>query len=172
MLNTSPWEGAVCRAMKVGKEEIVGLITAVETWLKTDLSVLNREWNGRVERIAKLVNTVPGIETNISIPTDGNRYPTLYVSWDEEKWAYSVKDCVQQLRAGDPVIEVAGADNPSIVTAVREGNPKKASKEPKEPRERGSLELVSSTIQPNEVLIVGQRLRELLIAARKAAPAA
>ena len=172
MLNTSPWEGAVCRAMKVGKEEIVGLITAVETWLKTDLSVLNREWNGRVERIAKLVNTVPGIETNISIPTDGNRYPTLYVSWDEEKWAYSVKDCVQQLRAGDPVIEVAGADNPSIVTAVREGNPKKASKEPKEPKERRSLELVSSTIQPNEVLIVGQRLRELLSAARKAAPAA
>src|SRR5882762_7233258 len=172
MLNTSPWEGAVCRAMKVGKEEIVGLITAVETWLKTDLSVLNREWNGRVERIAKLVNTVPGIETNISIPTDGNRYPTLYVSWDEEKWAYSVKDCVQQLRAGDPVIEVAGADNPSIVTAVREGNPKKASKETKEPKERRSLELVSSTIQPNEVLIVGQRLRELLSAARKAAPAA
>src|SRR5260221_2546348 len=120
MLNTSPWEGAVCRAMKVGKEEIVGLIIAVETWLKTDLSVLNREWNGRVERIAKLVNTVPGIETNISIPTDGNRYPTLYVSWDEEKWAYSVKDCVQQLRAGDPVIEVAAADNPSIVTAGRE----------------------------------------------------
>src|SRR5882724_3426958 len=172
MLNTSPWEGAVCRAMKVGKEEIVGLITAVETWLKTDLSVLNREWNGRVERIAKLVNTVPGIETNISIPTDGNRYPTLYVSWDQEKWGYSVKDCVQQLRAGDPVIEVAGADNPSIVTAVREGNPKKASKEPKEPKERGSLELVSSTIQPNEVLIVGQRLRELLSAARKAAAAA
>ncbi len=172
MLNTGPWEGAVCRAMKVGKEEIVGLIIAVETWLKTDLSVLNREWNGRVERIAKLVNTVPGIETNISIPTDGNRYPTLYVSWDEEKWAYSVKDCVQQLRAGDPVIEVAGADNPSIVTAVREGNPKKASKEPKEPKERRSLELVSSTIQPNEVLIVGQRLRELLSAARKAAPAA
>jgi len=172
MLNTSPWEGAVCRAMKVGKEEIVGLITAVETWLKTDLSVLNREWNGRVERIAKLVNTVPGIETNISIPTDGNRYPTLYVSWDEEKWAYSVKDCVQQLRAGDPVIEVAGADNPSIVTAVREGNPKKASKETKEPKERRSLELVSSTTQPNEVLIVGQRLRELLSAARRAAPAA
>jgi L-seryl-tRNA(Ser) seleniumtransferase len=169
MLNTSPWEGAVCRAMKVGKEEIIGLVTAVETWLKTDLSVLNREWNARVERIAKLVSTVPGIETNISIPTDGNRYPTLHISWDEEKWGYTVKDCVQQLRAGDPVIEVAGADNPSIVPAVREGNPKQSSKESKE---RRSLELVSSTIQPSETLIVGQRIRELLTAARKAAPAA
>ena len=68
MKNTSPWEGSVCRAMKVGKEEIVGLLTAVETWLKTDLDVLNREWNARVQRIQKLVQTVPGIETDISIP--------------------------------------------------------------------------------------------------------
>jgi hypothetical protein len=30
MLNTSPWEGAVCRAMKVGKEEIMGCLAAVE----------------------------------------------------------------------------------------------------------------------------------------------
>jgi uncharacterized pyridoxal phosphate-dependent enzyme len=166
MLNTSPWEGAVCRAMKVGKEEIVGLLTAVETWLKTDLSALNREWTARVERIAKLVNTVPGVETDISTPSDGNRYPTLHISWDEENWGYTVRDCVQKLRAGDPVIEVAGADNPSIVPAVHEGNPKPNKKEA---RQRGKLELVSSTIQPNEVLIVGQRIRELLSAARKAA---
>jgi uncharacterized pyridoxal phosphate-dependent enzyme len=168
MKNTSPWEGSVCRAMKVGKEEIVGLLTAVETWLKTDLNALNREWNGRVERIEKLVKTVPGVDTDISIPTDGNRYPTLHISWDEQKWGYTVKDCVRQLRAGDPVIEVAGADNPSIVPAVREGNPKKSDQRP----ERMRLELVSSTIQPTEVLIVGQRIRELLNTARKAAPGA
>src|SRR5216683_3452428 len=167
--NNSPNSNTVGRGMKVAKEEIVGLVTAVETWLKTDLNVLNREWNARVERIAKLVSTVPGIETNISIPTDGNRYPTLHISWDEEKWGFTVKDCVQELRAGDPVIEVAGADNPSIVRAVREGNLKPDAKEPKR---RGQLELVSSTIQPHDVLIVGQRLRELLNTARKAAPAA
>jgi len=105
------------------------------------------------------------VETDISIPADGNRYPTLHISWDEQKWRYTVKDCVQQLRAGDPVIEVAGADNPSIVPAVHEGNPKQSSKEEPEGRK---LELVSATIQPNEVLIVGQRIRELLNAARKA----
>jgi L-seryl-tRNA(Ser) seleniumtransferase len=169
MLNTSPWEGAVCRAMKVGKEEIVGLLTAVETWLKTDLDALNREWNARVARIEKLVKTVPGVDTDISIPTDGNRYPTLHISWDEEKWGFTVKDCVQRLRAGDPVIEVAGADNPSIVPAVHEGNPKQSTKES---AQRRSLELVSSTIQANEAIIVGQRIRELLTSARKAAPAA
>jgi L-seryl-tRNA(Ser) seleniumtransferase len=168
MLNTSPWEGAVCRAMKVGKEEIIGILTAVETWLKTDLIKLNKEWSVRVERIATLVKTVPDVETDISTPTDGNRYPTLHISWDEEKWGYTVKDCVQALRAGDPVIEVAGADNPSIVPAVREGNVKPGRKEP---RRRDKLELVSSTIRPSEVLIVGQRIREILSAARKKASA-
>src|ERR1700680_5115234 len=44
MLNTSPWEGSVCRAMKVGKEEIVGLLTAVGTWLKTDFNASNPDW--------------------------------------------------------------------------------------------------------------------------------
>ena len=166
MLNTSPWEGAVCRAMKVGKEEIIGVLTAVETWFKTDLNALNREWNTRVERIATLVKTVPGVETEISIPTDGNRYPTLYISWDQAKWGYTIKDCVQALRMGDPVIEVAGADNPSIVPAVREGNPNPKSKAAVS--RPGRLELVSSTIQPNEVLVVGQRLRKLLSTAQKA----
>jgi hypothetical protein len=74
-------------------------------------------------------------------------------------------------RCGDPVIEVAGADNPSIVTAVREGNPKQSTKE-MEADQRRKLELVASTIQPSETLIVGQRIRELLSAARKAAPQA
>ena len=34
LLNCSPREGAVCRPMKVGKEEVIGCLTALETWLK------------------------------------------------------------------------------------------------------------------------------------------
>src|SRR2546429_4815034 len=76
------FEGAVCRPMKVGKEEVIGCLTAIETWLKTDPKKLDSEWNARVERIAKLVETVPGVSTEIYIPDDGNRYPTLRVSWE------------------------------------------------------------------------------------------
>src|SRR6516162_3421284 len=32
--NSCPYEGAVCRPMKVGKEEVIGCLTAIETWLK------------------------------------------------------------------------------------------------------------------------------------------
>jgi L-seryl-tRNA(Ser) seleniumtransferase len=150
--------------MKVGKEEVIGCLTAVETWLKIDSKKLYSEWNGRVERIAKLVETVPGVKTEIYVPDDGNRYPTLKVSWDQRAWGFRVSDCVQKLREGDPVIEVLGADNPSLVPAVREGVPKPDKKENKEP---DRIELISMTIQPGEEIIVGQRLREILNAARK-----
>jgi uncharacterized pyridoxal phosphate-dependent enzyme len=166
--NSNPWEGAVCRAMKVGKEEVIGCLTAVETWLKIDSKKLYSEWNGRVDRIAKLVETVPGVRTETYVPDDGNRYPTLKVSWDQQAWGFTITDCVQKLREGDPVIEVLGADNPSLVPAVREGIQKPDKKERKE---TDHIELVSMTIKPGEEMIVGQRLRTILGSARKGKPA-
>jgi len=168
--NSCPFEGAVCRPMKVGKEEVIGCLTAIETWLTIDPKKLYSEWNSRVDRIAKLVETVPGVQTEIYIPDDGNRYPTLRVSWDQKQWGFSITDCVQKLRDGDPVIEVLGVDNPSLVSAVKEGIEKPASI-PKELKEQNHIELVSMTIQPGEEMIVGQRLRAILSAARKGSPA-
>jgi len=162
LLNCSPREGAVCRPMKVGKEEIIGCLTALETWLKLDENKLYQEWNARVTRIRKLVDTVPGVKTDIYIPEDGNRYPTLRVSWDQQAWRFAVVDCVEALRAGDPVIEVLGPDNPSLVKSVREGNPNR-----KEPKGPNHIELVSMTIRPGEEIIVGQRLRNILREAQK-----
>jgi L-seryl-tRNA(Ser) seleniumtransferase len=167
LLNCSPREGAVCRAMKVGKEEVIGCLTALETWLALDEKKLYAEWNGRVDRIRKLVDTVPGVKTDTYIPDDGNRYPTLKISWDQQAWGFSTSDCVRELRAGDPVIEVLGADNPSLVTAVREGNPN-----PKERKQPDHIELVSMTIKPGEEIIVGQRLRTLLRTAQQRKSAA
>ena len=166
--NSAPWEGAVCRPMKVGKEEVIGCLTAVETWLKIDPKKLYSEWNVRVDRIAKLVETVPGVKTETYVPDDGNRYPTLKISWDQQAWGFTITDCVQKLREGDPVIEVLGADNPSLVQAVHEGIQKPNRKERKEV---DHIELVSMTIKPGEEMIVGQRLRTILGAARKGKPA-
>lgn len=162
LMNSSPREGSVCRPMKVGKEEIVGCVTALDTWLNMDEKKIYETWNGRVDRIRKLVDTVPGVKTDIYIPDDGNRFPTLKVSWDQEAWGFTTSACVQKLRENDPVIEVLGSDNPSLVTAVREGNPNS-----KERKEADHIELVSMTIQPGQEIIVGQTLRTILGAAQK-----
>ena len=132
---------------------------------EADEKKLYAGWNARLDRIRKLVETVP-VKTDTYVPDDGNRYPTLRVSWDQQGWRYNISDCVQELRAGDPVIEVLGADNPSLVTAVREGN-----SNPKERKGPDHIELVSMTIKPGEEIIVGQRLRAILSAAQKKARA-
>jgi L-seryl-tRNA(Ser) seleniumtransferase len=170
LANYNPWEGAVCRAMKVGKEEIMGCLAAVEAWKKKDLDALDREWSARLKRIVKLVETVPGVTTEIEIPRGGNRYPTLTVNWDEQGFGLTVADCAARLRDGEPRIEVLSASNPSLVPAVREGDSKSPPR-PEPPRRPDRLRIVSMTLQPGEDLIVGRRLREVLGQARRGAAA-
>jgi uncharacterized pyridoxal phosphate-dependent enzyme len=163
LANSSPWEGAVCRPMKVGKEEIMGILAAVDYWSRTDLAALNKEWESRVKRIEKLVATVPGVTTSIEIPQEGNSYPTLNVNWNEEQFGLTVAQCDQQLREGDPRIEVLTNTNPSLVPAVQEGaDPKKS-----QTKHPNHLQIISMTLQPGEDLIVGNRLRRILETARK-----
>jgi uncharacterized pyridoxal phosphate-dependent enzyme len=159
LANSNPWEGAVCRPMKVGKEEIMGCLAAVETWLKMDVPKLNKEWGVRVQRIATLVGTVPGVETKVYTPEE-NQCPTLSISWDQQAWRYTTADCAKQLLEGTPSIAVLTEDNPSDVLSQKPGSARA-------PRKDDKLQIVSMTLRPGEEIIVGKRLKELLTQARR-----
>jgi uncharacterized pyridoxal phosphate-dependent enzyme len=159
LANSNPWEGAVCRPMKVGKEEIMGCLAAVETWLKMDVPKLNKEWGVRVQRIATLVGTVPGVETKVYTPEE-NQCPTLSISWDQQAWRYTTADCAKQLLEGTPSIAVLTEDNPSDVLSQKPGSARA-------PRKDDKLQIVSMTLRPGEEIIVGKRLTELLTQARR-----
>ena len=160
MLNSSPWEGAVCRPMKVGKEEIMGCLAAIEAGYRIDLKSLNREWQGRVERIKTLVETVPGVSASIATPEGGNSYPTLTVTWDQKSFGYTIGKCARELLDGTPSIAVLTDDNPSDVFS-------RAPEREKLPRAaEDHLQIISMTIQPGEDIIVGRRMRQLLNSAR------
>ena len=159
MANGAPWEGAVCRAMKVGKEEIMGVLAAIEYWSKADLNALNRMWQGRVERVAKLVETVPGVTTVIQIPVGSNSYPTLTVHWDEAAFGLTVAECAEQLRRWRAPHR--GADRHG------QSQPDRAVAQVPKPNAINKLQVVSMTLQPGEDLIVGNRLRQVLARARK-----
>ena len=116
----------------------------------------------RVERIKRLVESVPGVSGEIFIPEGGNRYPTLRVLWDEKAFHLTVAQCDEKLRQGEPRIEVLTNSNPSLVSAVHEGDPKGPRHE-----EPNRLEIISSTLEAGEDLIVGKRLRDILNEARK-----
>jgi L-seryl-tRNA(Ser) seleniumtransferase len=169
LANTNPWEGAVCRPMKVGKEEIMGCLAAVEAWYHMDLAVLNKEWNGRVQRLQKLVKTVPGVTTSIDTPPGGNSYPTLTVSWDQNAWGYSTQDCAKQLLDGTPSIAVLTNDNPSDVLGR---DPNRQHHKASKGAANDKLQIISMTLKPGEEIIVGRRLRQLLSEAKAATTSA
>src|SRR3954469_9335356 len=138
MANSAPWEGAVCRAMKVGKEEIIGVLAAVEYWSKADLNALNRMCRARVARGAKLVETVPGVTTSIEIPVGSNSYPTLTINWDEAGFGLTVAQCVEELAAGTPRIEMLSTlGNRSLLPPLRKSTANIVNK----------LQVVSMTLQ-------------------------
>jgi L-seryl-tRNA(Ser) seleniumtransferase len=157
LANSNPWEGAVCRPMKVGKEEIMGCLAAVEAWLKMDVPRLNREWGARVKRIATLVETVPGVEAKVYMPEE-NQCPTLMISWDQKAWRYTTADCAKELLEGTPAIAVLTEDNPSDVLSRNK---------PAKPAPNDRLQIVSMTLRPGEEIVIGQRLRQLLTQARR-----
>jgi seryl-tRNA(Sec) selenium transferase len=164
--NSDPWEGGICRPMKFGKEEIMALLAAIDYWMHADMAAINKEWQSRVERIAKLVETVPGVTTSIETPTESNCYPTLSVTWDEQKFNLTVAQCAQQLYDGTPRIQVGGTTESEGVRS-RLGRP--APRPGANPARRRPLQVTSMTLQPGEDLIVGNRLRHILNNARKQA---
>jgi uncharacterized pyridoxal phosphate-dependent enzyme len=163
LANSNPWEGAVCRPMKVGKEEIMGCLAAVEAWLKMDVPRLNKEWGARVQRIATLAGTVPGVHTKVFTPEE-NQCPTLSISWDQSAWGYTIADCAKELLEGTPSIAVLTEDNPSDVLSRKLTSAKATGKD-------DTLQIVSMTLRPGEEIIIGQRLRQLLAQARRKAAA-
>ncbi len=164
--NSNPWEGSICRPMKVGKEEIMGCLAAVEYWSKADIAAINKNWQRQVERIATLVETVPGVHATIVTPPteEEDSWPLLTISWDEQKFGLTVDQCAQQLREGTPRIEVPSSANREGVLAriglTESGKPIPAGLP-------NRLQIKSLTLQPGDELIVGNRLRQILAKARK-----
>jgi len=101
---------------------------------------------------------------DFALHTGGNRYPTLKVQWNEQNFGLTVAQCDQLLRDGEPRIEVLTSNNPSMVSAVHEGEAPKTGKSVSHPNQ---LQLVPMTLQEGEDLIVARRLREILNNARK-----
>jgi L-seryl-tRNA(Ser) seleniumtransferase len=168
--NCSPWEGSICRPMKVSKEEIMGMLAALDYWSNPAVGATKMDaWQKQMERISKLVSTVPGVETSIETPPSekGNSYPTLTISWDKNKFGMTAPQCSKKLRDGDPRIDVWAGFNYSGVLA-REDLDKLYDADWSGPNQ---LIIYSVTLQTGEELIVGNRIRQELERARKQASA-
>jgi uncharacterized pyridoxal phosphate-dependent enzyme len=111
LLNNSPHEDTLGRCAKVGKEEIVGMVKALELYLKEDHEALNKEWQRRLESISAQVTRIPGVNTAYSVPDVANHVPHMDIKWDPSRIALDPKDASKQLRGGKPSIVVESNPN-------------------------------------------------------------
>jgi L-seryl-tRNA(Ser) seleniumtransferase len=103
-LNGAPHH-AMGRPMKAGKEEIMGLLTAVEAWLLgRDHAAEWRQWEGYLARIRGAVADLPGVKTRVLPPGIFNVAPTLAITWDQDLLACTPSQAHRALWQGEPRI--------------------------------------------------------------------
>jgi D-glucosaminate-6-phosphate ammonia-lyase len=98
------------RCMKVGKEEIMGMLAAVEMWTRRDHAAEWREWETWLDRISAEAMKVPGVSREIHQPEDlSNHAPVLQLSWDAQQVGITGTEVEALLLNGTPRIVVAGS---------------------------------------------------------------
>ena len=108
-LNSAPHH-AFGRPMKVAKEDIMGLLAAVEMWVRRDHASEWKTWESCLDEIATKVKDVPGVTTEVLQPRGlSNRSPQLAIRWDGGKMGISGDELYKQLYDGDPRIVLASS---------------------------------------------------------------
>jgi D-glucosaminate-6-phosphate ammonia-lyase len=106
-LNNAPNSDTICRTNKVNKEEIIGMLVAVESFLKRDHEAIWKEWEGRCNRISKALGGFEDVRAAINVPEIANHAPHLRITWDVKRRGVTAGDVVRRLREGKPSIELA-----------------------------------------------------------------
>jgi len=144
-LNANPHCGTVGRMMKVGKEDMVAMLAAVERFVRLDHAAEWKEMERRLEVIEAAVKKVATVECERIVPSIANHVPHLQIAWDESRVRIAREQVTKKLAASDPPIRigrVAGTGDKGILVSVL-------------------------TLQEGEERIVAERLGEILWKAAK-----
>jgi uncharacterized pyridoxal phosphate-dependent enzyme len=136
-MNNNPYSDTIARTAKVGKEEIMGLLAAVEVYVKRDHAADQKLWQSMMQNVARDLKKIRAVTAEVYVPAYPGAHPVPYlrVKWDKSL-PISYQECAKQLRDGEPRIEVnASAEE---------------------------ITLASYMMNPGEERIVGWRLAEVL----------
>ncbi|HEY7499538.1 MAG TPA: aminotransferase class V-fold PLP-dependent enzyme [Vicinamibacterales bacterium] len=134
-LNAPPNGNTVGRGLKVNKEEMLGLLAAIERYLDNDHEKEQREFQKRAETIQAGATSVSGVKAEIFVPAVANHVPHLRVSWDPSR----------------------GQTAAAVVKALKDGEPSIGTR-----NEGDSLVIGVWMMRSGEEKIVARRLREVL----------
>lgn len=138
LLNNSPHEDTIGRSQKVGKEEIVGMVKALECYLNEDHEALNKEWQRRLEFVSSKLISLPSVTTAYFVPDMANHVPHMEIKWDPQRIKITPPEASAALRKGSPSVMVSTGER------------------------TGALSLNSFMLQPGEDNILADKLYEVL----------
>jgi len=150
--NNSPNSNTVGRGMKVAKEEIVGLVAAIDWFLKQDDAAMEAEYRRRADAIAKQLNSIPTLQTQVFIPEIANHVPHLLISYDQNRVKITGAEVMKKMREGNPRIELNPSTGGAPASAGLPGGP-------------NTIVVGVWMLQPGEEMVVTRRLEEVLKAA-------
>ena len=147
--NNSPNSNTVGRGMKVAKEEIVGMVAAVDWFLEQDDAAIEAEYRQRSDRISKQLSAILTVQTQVFVPPVANHVPHLLITYDQNRIKITGAEVMQKMREGKPRIELNPSTGGAPASAGLPG---------------GSNTIVVGVwmLQPGEDVTVGKRLKEVL----------
>ncbi|MBB5329505.1 aminotransferase class V-fold PLP-dependent enzyme [Tunturiibacter gelidoferens] len=148
MESNNPNSDAVGRGMKVAKEQIVGMVAAVDWLLDQNDEADQAEYKRRADLIIREVKSIPTMKTEIFVPEIANHVPHLMLSYDPQVVGITPKQVQERLRAQRPRIEL----NPATGSSGRFGSHSN----------ENTIVVGTWMLQPGEAEIVGRQLRAVL----------
>ena len=157
LMNMSPQEDTIGRPCKVGKEEIVGMLKALELFVVSDQDALLKKYYAMLGTVSDAATKVPGVTTSYQFDPNqiDNHTVSMTISWDTSKVNLTTKEVRQQLLATRPI-------------AVRMGDPvgNDANREQADQTATGTppqtIGISAWQLKPGEEKLIAQRLTEIL----------
>jgi len=147
--NNSPNSDAVGRGMKVSKEQIVGMVAAVDWFLSQTDAGMETEFRRRADKISAQLKNIPTLESRVAIPNvAANAVPHLLLRYDTSRVKIRPVEVMAELRKGTPSIEL----NPQTGKKPGAGLPS----------DENTIVVGVWMLEPGEELIVARRLKEVL----------
>jgi uncharacterized pyridoxal phosphate-dependent enzyme len=147
--NNNPFDETVGRGMKVAKEQIIGMVAAVDWFLSQTDQGMAAEFRRRANRIVAQLKDIPSLTHQVYVPPVANNVPHLVIRYDQARVKKSPLEVAEILRTGSPAIEL----NPS--TGRKSGTAGL-------PSDENTIVVGVWMLEPGEDLIVARRLHEVL----------
>jgi L-seryl-tRNA(Ser) seleniumtransferase len=144
------------RTMKVGKEEMIGLLAAVEMWMQRDHKKEDETWTGWMQTIADRVTKIDGVTAAVRQPRGlGNHSPGLSINWDASKLGITGEQVSNILWTTEPRVALGGGGGGG-------GRGARAASS------QTGISITAYMMKPEDVKIVADRVHEILSAKRPA----